>query len=81
MGNIPHTINAIRSGDFNMAMGSIESIPQSIAPGATTSQEGFHAVQHSASLDTSPGAEPFPWEMIGLGLEEPLPSQEVINEL
>ncbi|CAK4032090.1 transcriptional regulatory [Lecanosticta acicola] len=25
--------------------------------------------------------EPFPWEMIGLGLDEPLPAQEVINEL
>ncbi|KAK4507248.1 hypothetical protein PRZ48_000983 [Zasmidium cellare] len=25
--------------------------------------------------------EPFPWEMIGLGLDEPLPNQDVINEL
>ena len=27
------------------------------------------------------GEEPFPWEMIGLGLDEPLPNQDVINEL
>lgn len=81
MGNIPRTMNAIRSDDSNMTMGSIENVPQVTAPGAMTPQEGFHAVQHSASLDTSPGAEAFPWEMIGLGLEEPLPSQEVINEL
>lgn len=27
------------------------------------------------------GDDPFPWEMIGLGLEEPLPSQELIDEL
>ena len=25
--------------------------------------------------------EPFPWEVIGLGLDEPLPTQDVINEL
>ena len=25
--------------------------------------------------------EPFPWEMIGLGLDEPLPTQEVVNDL
>ncbi|KAI5370073.1 hypothetical protein Slin15195_G009510 [Septoria linicola] len=25
--------------------------------------------------------EPFPWEMIGLGLDEPLPTQDVIDEL
>lgn len=25
--------------------------------------------------------DPFPWEMIGLGLDEPLPNQEVVNEL
>ena len=28
-----------------------------------------------------PGEEPFPWEMIGLGLDEPLPNQDVVNEL
>lgn len=27
------------------------------------------------------GEEPFPWEMIGLGLDEPLPPQDEINEL
>ncbi|KAK5114933.1 hypothetical protein LTR62_002092 [Meristemomyces frigidus] len=25
--------------------------------------------------------EPFPWEMIGLGLDEPLPTQDVVNDL
>ncbi|KAK4560456.1 hypothetical protein LTR86_005652 [Recurvomyces mirabilis] len=29
----------------------------------------------------APPEEPFPWEMIGLGLDEPLPSQEVVSEL
>jgi hypothetical protein len=27
------------------------------------------------------GGEDFPWEMIGLGLEEPLPPQDTIDEL
>ncbi len=27
------------------------------------------------------GEEQFPWEMIGLGLDEPLPTQDVVNEL
>ncbi|KXT14378.1 hypothetical protein AC579_2777 [Pseudocercospora musae] len=30
---------------------------------------------------TTPEDEPFPWEMIGLGLDEPLPTQDVVNEL
>lgn len=28
-----------------------------------------------------PGDEPFPWEMIGLGLDEPLPTQGIVDEL
>lgn len=28
-----------------------------------------------------PGVDSFPWEMIGLGLDEPLPTQDVIDEL
>jgi hypothetical protein len=31
--------------------------------------------------DGAAESEPFPWEMIGLGLEEPLPTQDVVNEL
>ncbi|TKA81482.1 hypothetical protein B0A55_02939 [Friedmanniomyces simplex] len=30
---------------------------------------------------TAPAEESFPWEMIGLGLDEPLPKQDVVNEL
>ena len=30
---------------------------------------------------TMPAEETFPWEMIGLGLDEPLPNQDVVNEL
>ncbi|EMD00908.1 hypothetical protein BAUCODRAFT_144502 [Baudoinia panamericana UAMH 10762] len=42
-----------------------------------------HAALHAASNNDSalPSEEPFPWEMIGLGLDEPLPTQDVINEL
>ncbi|KAK5168028.1 uncharacterized protein LTR77_006595 [Saxophila tyrrhenica] len=31
--------------------------------------------------DAAPGEEHFPWEMIGLGLDEPLPTQDVVNDL
>lgn len=33
------------------------------------------------NMGNQAGDEPFPWEMIGLGLDEPLPPQDVINEL
>lgn len=32
-------------------------------------------------LDLGPFDEPMTWEMIGLGLEEQLPTQEAIDEL
>ena len=67
--------------DVNVTMGSAESIPQIIRSRAMTPQERFPVMQNSGSLDPSLAGEPFSWEMIGLGLEEPLPQQEVINEL
>ncbi|KAF2145361.1 uncharacterized protein K452DRAFT_264324 [Aplosporella prunicola CBS 121167] len=41
------------------------------------------AAQHSSTGGTnaSPGTDPFSWEMIGLGLDEPLPDRDVIEEL
>lgn len=34
-----------------------------------------------ASDAIKPTGEEFSWEMIGLGLEEPLPLQDTVNEL
>lgn len=49
-----------------------------------TSQEsrtpGFEPTQNVIP-DTNNGESDFPWEMIGLGLEEPLPPQDVMDEL
>ncbi|KAF2088922.1 hypothetical protein K490DRAFT_38482 [Saccharata proteae CBS 121410] len=36
---------------------------------------------NDGSMDTGSGSNPFSWEMIGLGLDEALPQQDVINEL
>lgn len=38
------------------------------------------AFQDTTMADEFAG-ESFPWEMIGLGLEEPLPAQDVIDDL
>ncbi|KAL0261217.1 hypothetical protein SLS55_004913 [Diplodia seriata] len=35
----------------------------------------------TASADNSSSSDPFSWEMIGLGLDEPLPNQDIVNEL
>lgn len=40
-----------------------------------------HAMLGTISNGDLPAVEPFPWEMIGLGLDEPLPNQDVVNEL
>lgn len=43
---------------------------------------GQHTTGSSVPRDPlAPADEPFPWEMIGLGLDEPLPTQDVVNEL
>ncbi|KAK7703568.1 hypothetical protein SLS57_010854 [Botryosphaeria dothidea] len=49
-------------------------------PGNGISPGEFPSMQ-SATADNSSGSDPFSWEMIGLGLDEPLPNQDVINEL
>lgn len=57
-----------------------QSISQQELP--TQEQFPYAALGLAGSGDVGmPSEEAFPWEMIGLGLDEPLPSQEVINEL
>jgi hypothetical protein len=48
-------------------------VPESRTPGLETNQNG--------GATANSGEPDFPWEMIGLGLEEPLPPQEVMDEL
>jgi hypothetical protein len=46
---------------------------ESRTPGLEPTQNGVP--------DANKGEADFPWEMIGLGLEEPLPPQDVMDEL
>ncbi|KAF2731163.1 hypothetical protein EJ04DRAFT_584067 [Polyplosphaeria fusca] len=48
------------------------TFPDSISPGP----DGM-----STSANTNPAEGEFPWEMIGLGLDEPLPPQDVMDDL
>ncbi|KAH7114405.1 binuclear zinc transcription factor [Dendryphion nanum] len=50
------------------------SFSESISPGP----EGLPA---NGSTTINAGERDFPWEMIGLGLDEPLPPQDVMNDL
>ncbi|KAF2869815.1 fungal-specific transcription factor domain-containing protein [Massariosphaeria phaeospora] len=49
------------------------SFPESISPAPDTNQNGSN---NGASAEGE-----YPWEMIGLGLDEPLPPQDVMNDL
>jgi hypothetical protein len=57
--------------DTPMLAAPMGASPDNRYPFKTTPQPG----------DDTAESEPFPWEMIGLGLEEPLPTQDVVNEL
>jgi hypothetical protein len=46
--------------------------------GSSTGQDAFQA---HAAANAQSGQGSFPWEMIDLGLDEPLPPQDVINDL
>ncbi|KAF2691293.1 hypothetical protein K458DRAFT_69880 [Lentithecium fluviatile CBS 122367] len=58
------------SNDF---LGAPDKAPLSISPGPDSFQNG------GTSAHTAEGE--FPWEMIGLGLDEPLPPQDVMDDL
>lgn len=75
-----YVANTIASGlpDRGRYLSAAEQVPggypESISPGP----ESFTA---NGSTNGSTGNPDFPFEMIGLGLEEPLPPQDVINDL
>jgi hypothetical protein len=47
----------------------------------SSSNEQFPFMGTAGPHSPANATEPFPWEMIGLGLEEPLPTADVIDEL
>jgi hypothetical protein len=59
-----------------------QDISQTIPTGiGSTTQEGYTMMDTSGSAEPSNDSAHFSWEMIGLGLEEPLPPADVITEL
>lgn len=78
---------SVPAGDFNVSNPSI-----GIVDGVNTERWGFNGespqpplndLGFSADMNMGMGIDDntFTWEMIGLGLEEPLPPQETIDEL
>lgn len=69
------TVPAAEFSDFTMftADQTAQPLPE---------QARFPDVPNTGNGDAAlPMDDPFPWEMIGLGLDEPLPQQDVIDEL
>lgn len=57
---------------------NLSHIDPQLLPGVSAN-DSFLGVPMGSDL--KPSGEEFSWEMIGLGLEEPLPLQETINDL
>ena len=58
----------------------MEAMARIAASTSMPNPDAFAGSLGDMSIDQS-GDDSFPWEMISLGLEEPLPSQDIINEL
>ncbi|KAI9656871.1 MAG: hypothetical protein M1821_003510 [Bathelium mastoideum] len=58
----------------------LEAIARPTGRSDLPNPDAFAGSLGDMSIDQQ-GDDSFPWEMIGLGLEEPLPNQETINEL
>ena len=65
--------------DRSMPEGTFDPIPDAEHP-ITLPPEMMHDAQILPDFNLSLDAN-FSWEMIGLGLEEPMPMQEAIEEL
>ena len=67
------------SDSINNNLSNID--PQLLPPSAGPPTDPFIGVGMGGSMEPGGGEDQFSWEMIGLGLEEPLPLQETINDL
>lgn len=74
------TSTILQSIPDGLHMGGPDSLPTAF-PESISPSDAFPALQTNPSTNANSGDEEFPWEMIGLGLDEPLPPQDVINEL
>lgn len=73
------------SNDLDFIMGDQDAIPDILDTSdpfnAAASQPNLGAMYPEQDQFGFGAEDPFTWELIGQGLEEPLPTQEVIDEL
>jgi hypothetical protein len=70
------------SNNTSPSMGNNLEMPSLIpAPGDMSSMGNDNFAFGDSMATDPPMSESFPWEMIGLGLEEPLPPQDTIDDL
>ncbi|KAL1634689.1 hypothetical protein SLS56_002091 [Neofusicoccum ribis] len=65
----------------NIILDNMAQVMESVFPSGNGISPGEFPAMQTGTADNSSSSDPFSWEMIGLGLDEPLPNQEVINEL
>ncbi|KAL9064051.1 MAG: hypothetical protein Q9157_007976 [Trypethelium eluteriae] len=74
---------ATENGSLSAGQGNnhaMEAISRLASTSSMPNPDAFAGTLGDMSIDQQ-GEDSFPWEMIGLGLEEPLPSQDIMNEL
>ncbi|KAL9092287.1 MAG: hypothetical protein Q9165_004461 [Trypethelium subeluteriae] len=71
------------NGSLSMGQGNkhaMEAVSRLASTSSMPNPDAFAGTLGDMSIDQQ-GDDSFPWEMIGLGLEEPLPSQDIMNDL
>ena len=67
--------------NINTSLGGSE-LTHTFAPAmGQTNQDSYNLMDTTGSTSQTNDSAPFSWEVIGLGLEEPLPASDIINEL
>jgi hypothetical protein len=80
---VQHSANPISNTQKTAAFTEANNVPLTNSPGEPLSMSGFPDPSLGNLMDDfGMGAtDEFSWDMIGLGLEEPLPNQEIIDDM
>lgn len=82
MGALPQHIRGAGAEASNANLMNDDDVAQMFDTSNLTPPDSFPMMQNNSLGDAATSnEEQFSWEMIGLGLDEPLPNQDVINEL
>ena len=66
----------------NASLGAASSGPmQSMMPATDYADPGLQKMMDDFGMTGMNTTDDYPWEMIGLGLEEPLPSQDIVDDM